>query len=78
MKEIVSFSMVMLSCCDSQHCALLWMEIHLPLGFPDSSRAVRLSCNLMESPLFLWGYKGVSSANKLACEDKHMNGRSLM
>ena len=44
-----------------------------------SSRAVRSSCSLMESPSFLmWRYKRVSSANKLAWEDLHTAGRPLM
>ena len=34
MKGIVSFSTVTLTCCDSQHSALLWVEAHLQLGFP--------------------------------------------
>ena len=34
MKEIVSFSTVTLARCGSQYSALLWVETHLPLGFP--------------------------------------------
>ena len=33
-EEIVGLSAVSLACRDSQHCTLLWMEAHLPPGFP--------------------------------------------
>ena len=43
------------------------------------SRAVRSSCSLVESPLFLMcRHKSVSSANRLAWEDLQTVGMSLM
>ena len=34
LEEIVGLFVVSLACRDSQHRALLWMEAHLPPGFP--------------------------------------------
>ena len=78
MEKKVGLPAVSLVGCDSHtvHFSGWKLICHLD---SQSSRAVRSSCNLVESQsLAMYLYKSVSSANKLAFDDLQTVGRSLM